>query len=72
MLQRKAIRVLLEAAPEGLAPEDVGWAMARAEHVSEVHDLHLWELAPGHPMLTAHVLVAPDADCHAIRRDRSS
>ena len=28
------------------------------EHVSEVHDLHLWELAPGHPVLTAHVLVA--------------
>jgi cobalt-zinc-cadmium efflux system protein len=67
-LQRKAIRVLLEAAPEGLTPEDVGWAMARAEHVSQVHDLHLWELAPGHPVLTAHVLVAPDADCHAIRR----
>ena len=33
--------------------------MARGEHVSEVHDLHLWELVPGHPILTAHVLVAP-------------
>ncbi len=67
-LQRKALRVLLEGAPEGLAPEDLGWAMANAEQVSQVHDLHLWELAPGHPILTAHVLVAPGADCHAIRR----
>jgi cobalt-zinc-cadmium efflux system protein len=67
-LQRKAIRVLLEGAPEGMVPNDVGWAMAHAENVSEVHDLHLWELAPGHPILTAHVLVAPGADCHAIRR----
>jgi cobalt-zinc-cadmium efflux system protein len=66
-LQRKAIRVLLEGAPEDLAPDDVGWAMARAPHVSEVHDLHVWELAPGHPVLTAHVLVAPHEDCHAIR-----
>src|SRR5689334_20980358 len=67
-LQRKAIRVLLESAPESTAPSDVGWAMAHATDVSEVHDLHLWEIAPGHPILTAHVLVAPAADCHGVRR----
>ena len=58
-LQRKAIRVLLESAPESTAPQEVGWAMARAGFVSQVHDLHLWELAPGVPILTAHVLVDP-------------
>jgi cobalt-zinc-cadmium efflux system protein len=67
-LQRKAMRVLLESAPEDMVPTDVGWAMANADEVSQVHDLHVWELAPGHPILTAHVLVAPGADCHAIRR----
>ena len=67
-LQRKAIGVLLEGAPEGMPPAEVGRAMAGAEHVKEVHDLHVWELAPGHPVLTAHVLVASDADCHAVRR----
>ncbi len=67
-LQRKAIRVLLEGAPEGMTPQDVGMAMARAEHVRQVHDLHVWELAPGHPVLTAHVLVATDTDCHAVQR----
>jgi cobalt-zinc-cadmium efflux system protein len=67
-LQRRAIRVLLETAPEGTPPREVGLAMAHAEHVTEVHDLHLWELAPGHPILTAHVLVAPGADCHGLRR----
>jgi len=67
-LQRKAIRVLLESAPEGMPPAEVGMAMAQGEHVKEVHDLHVWELAPGHPILTAHVLVARDADCHAVRR----
>jgi cobalt-zinc-cadmium efflux system protein len=68
-LQRRAIRVLLESAPEAMAPESIGRAMAATEHVSEVHDLHVWELAPGHPVLTAHVLVAPREDCHAIRRN---
>jgi cobalt-zinc-cadmium efflux system protein len=67
-LQRKALRVLLEGAPEGMLPSDVGNALAHGEHVTQVHDLHLWELAPGHPILTAHVLVEPGADCHAIRR----
>ena len=68
-LQRKAVRVLLESAPKNMFPDDVGWAMARTASVSQVHDLHLWELAPGVPILTAHVLVAPAADCHAIRRE---
>jgi cobalt-zinc-cadmium efflux system protein len=67
-LQRKALRVLLESAPEGMPPRDVGIAMARADQVKEVHDLHLWELTPGQPILTAHVLVARGADCHGIRR----
>lgn len=67
-LQRKAIRVLLEGAPEGMPPSEIGMAMAHGEHVKEVHDLHLWELAPGHPILTAHVLVAVGTDCHGIRR----
>src|SRR4029453_13158619 len=67
-LQRKAIRVLLEGAPEGMPPGEIGAAMAQGEHVKEVHDLHVWELAPGHPILTAHVLVARDVDCHAVRR----
>jgi len=67
-LQRKCIRVLLEGAPEGMVPGEVGVALARGEQVKEVHDLHLWEIAPGRPILTAHVLVAPGADCHAIRR----
>ena len=42
--------------------------MARGEHVKQVHDLHIWEIAPGRPILTAHVLVEAGADCHAIRR----
>ena len=34
----------------------------------EVHDLHVWEVTSGFPALSAHITVAPDADCHAIRR----
>ena len=67
-LQRKALRVLLESAPEGMTPSEIGVAMAHGEYVKEVHDLHVWEVAPGQPILTAHVLVARGEDCHAVRR----
>jgi cobalt-zinc-cadmium efflux system protein len=67
-LQKRAIGVLLESAPHGLTTAEVGHAMVHIDEVFEVHDLHLWELAPGRPILTAHVLVAPKSDCHAIRR----
>ncbi|HVW17738.1 MAG TPA: cation transporter, partial [Solirubrobacteraceae bacterium] len=35
----------------------------------EVHDLHVWEVASGFPALSAHVMVAPEADCHGIRAE---
>jgi len=34
-----------------------------------VHDLHVWEVTSGFPALAAHVIVAPDDDCHGRRRE---
>jgi cobalt-zinc-cadmium efflux system protein len=65
----KAGRVLLEASPADLDPEEIGSALAAHAHVVNVHDLHVWELTSGFPSLSAHVLVHPRDDCHAIRLD---
>jgi cobalt-zinc-cadmium efflux system protein len=67
-LLRDSGRIFLEAAPPGLDPEEIGRALVAREHVVEVHDLHVWELSPGFPALSAHVLVTRQADCHAVRR----
>lgn len=64
---RASSDVLLEAAPAGLAPDQIGGALVAVEGVVEVHDLHVWELTQGFPAVTAHVLVAPDADCERTR-----
>lgn len=61
-------RVLLEAAPEGLDPDEIGRAMVAEPGVVEVHDLHVWEVTSGFAALSAHVIVAADVDCHAARR----
>jgi cobalt-zinc-cadmium efflux system protein len=62
-------RIFLEAAPEELDPQEVGRALVGLPGVVEVHDLHVWEVTSGFPALSAHVLVAREADCHAARRD---
>ena len=43
--------------------------MAARPHVAEVHDLHIWEITTEMPAASAHVLVEPRQDCHAVRAD---
>jgi cobalt-zinc-cadmium efflux system protein len=67
-LLRESGGILLELSPRDLDPDQVGRAIASVEHVVEAHDLHVWTVTSGFPSLSAHVLVLPDADCHAVRR----
>ncbi|WP_051815024.1 cation diffusion facilitator family transporter [Streptomyces iakyrus] len=66
-LVRDSGRVFMEAAPAGLDPDEIGARMATLDHVTEVHDLHVWEVTSHYPALSAHILVAADSDCHAVR-----
>jgi cobalt-zinc-cadmium efflux system protein len=68
-LVRDSSRVFMEAAPTGLDPSELGTEMATRPGVVEIHDLHIWEVTSGYPALSAHVLVEPGGDCHAVRRD---
>lgn len=43
--------------------------MAAHPGVTEVHDLHVWEITPGFPALSAHVLIKASSDCHSRRRE---
>jgi cobalt-zinc-cadmium efflux system protein len=66
-LLRDSGRVLLEAAPEGLDPKQIGTAIAAQPGVVQVHDLHVWEVTTGMPAVSAHLIVGRDADCHQAR-----
>jgi cobalt-zinc-cadmium efflux system protein len=71
-LVRDSGRILLEAAPAGLEPAQVGRDLTGYDGVVGVHDLHVWEITSGSPALSAHVLVAPALDCHRLRLDLES
>ncbi len=67
-LLRDSGRVLLEAAPRNLDPDEIGKALAAENHVVEVHDLHVWEVTSGFPAISAHVTVRAGCDTQAHRR----
>ncbi|WP_322869915.1 cation diffusion facilitator family transporter [Streptomyces goshikiensis] len=68
-LVRESGRIFLEAAPAHMDPDAVGDRLVGHPPVTEVHDLHIWTITSGQAALSAHVLVEPEGDCHAVRRD---
>jgi cobalt-zinc-cadmium efflux system protein len=70
-LLRESTTIFLERAPRDADPDTIGRALVAERGVVEVHDLHVWTVTSGFPALSAHVLVSPDADCHAARRGLS-
>lgn len=59
---RSVFPILMEGVPPEVDLETVGRAMAEAEGVLGVHDLHVWTLSSGRLVLSAHVDLADMAD----------
>jgi cobalt-zinc-cadmium efflux system protein len=54
-LLKSAMHVLLEGTPEGVDARAVSASMMAVPGVCAIHDLHIWSLTSGMPLLTAHV-----------------
>lgn len=54
--------ILLESAPPGLDPDAIAAASRDVPGVIELHDVHVWSIAPRFPALSAHVELA-DVNC---------
>jgi cobalt-zinc-cadmium efflux system protein len=65
-LVRAAGRVFLEAAPQGVDPDQLGQRIAAVEGIAELHDLHVWQIGPRTAAVSAHLLVLPSHDCHEV------
>jgi len=61
-LLRDAVDVLLEATPKGLDMALVRSHILEAPGVTECHDLHVWTITSGMNVVSAHVIVTPDAN----------
>ncbi len=56
-LLREVVQVILEGVPPGIDLPEVGCSLAAIDGVESVHDLHIWALSSGRPVLTAHIVV---------------
>jgi cobalt-zinc-cadmium efflux system protein len=59
-LLRESWHILLEGAPRGMSPEDIGAALLGVRGVEQVHDLHVWTVTSGFLALSAHVHIRGD------------
>jgi len=62
---RETVDILMEGAPRNLDLAQMVRDMMRIPAVQDVHDLHVWSIAGGMPVLTAHVQVAQDCSLSA-------
>ncbi len=59
-LLREAVDVLLEAAPKGVNIAEVRAHILEVDGVIDAHDLHVWTITSGQPVMSAHVVVSDE------------
>lgn len=52
---KQTINILLEATPDNIDYLEVKNSLEEMEHISTVHDLHIWTITSGVPVLSAHI-----------------
>lgn len=65
-LGRDALRILVQAAPEGVDLPAVTTALVGIDGVEDVHDLHVWTLTSEMDVLTAHLGIAEGGDAQTV------
>ncbi|MFC1867660.1 cation diffusion facilitator family transporter [Thermodesulfobacteriota bacterium] len=52
---KQTMNILLEATPENIDFMEVKKSLEEMEHIDAVHDLHIWTITSGMPVLSAHI-----------------
>jgi cobalt-zinc-cadmium efflux system protein len=55
---KETINILLEATPDNIDYTEVKESLEEMEHIEAVHDLHIWTITSGMPVLSAHIRLA--------------
>lgn len=64
-----SVNVLMEGAPAHLDTQQVRQCLLDTAGVAEIHDLHLWSLAGGAPLLSAHLVVDHTVSSERVLRE---
>ena len=61
-LMRESAGVLMEQAPEGVSAAEIEATVRATPGVRDLHDLHVWTISDGFPVVTVHVVL--DGQAH--------
>ena len=61
-LLKQSINILMNAAPEHIDFHKVKNALKKMDHITEIHDLHIWTISEGNTALSVHIKVSDH--CH--------
>ena len=62
----KVIHILLEGVPEHIDVYRLCHSMEEVEGVVHIHDIHVWSVAQGYDVMTAHIIVDPELDAESL------
>jgi cobalt-zinc-cadmium efflux system protein len=65
-LGTKAVRILLQAAPDGFDLDQLAHDLESIKGVVDVHDLHVWTLTSEMDAASAHLMTSAGANAHAV------
>jgi cobalt-zinc-cadmium efflux system protein len=65
-LGRRAVRILLQAAPDGFDLDQLVIDLSAIDGVVDVHDLHVWTLTSEMDAASAHLVTRSGVDSHAV------
>ena len=70
-LLRESAAVLMEQAPSGVSAAAIEKTIRATPGVRDLHDLHVWTISDGFPVVTVHVVLDGEAHGTAVARDVS-
>ena len=65
-LGRRAVRILLQAAPDDIDLDALCADLEAIDGVVDVHDLHVWTLTSDMDAASAHLMTTPGTDAHGV------
>lgn len=68
-LVKGSMRTLMETAPDGVRVADVEATIRATPGVADVHDLHVWSISDGFPLVSVHVVL--DGKAHGVEVARA-
>lgn len=61
-VMKESFQVLMEGVPEQIDLQQVKAALCKLPMVKEVHDLHVWTITSGYPVLTCHLTISESGE----------